>query len=148
MMKLLLPLLLASTISTACEVTYSLNYPNLGNTVVTDGKNSLTVQISKGNYTKYSVLIDGVRLHEMVHIKQFYDLACNPEILQNQPHGKPISIIGRNAHAISKVLETQAYTFEKIFLLKKLDESTDWLEKGAIKFRIEQVNEQLEINKP
>ena len=148
MMKLLLPLLLASTISTACEVTFSLDYLNLGNTVVTDGKNSLTVQLSKGNDFTYSVLIDGVILHETVHIKQFHAFACNPEILQNQPYGKPISIIGENTHAISKVIETQAYSFEKKFLLKKLDESTDRLERGAIKFRIKQINEQLEINKP
>ncbi len=109
--------------------------PDNWNTIVTDGKGGIRVQISENETNKY--VRRGIEKHEEVHIKQFYEQGGDPSILLNQPDG----LIIHNPKSMKVANETAGYKAELKYLKSVVKrKGVDPLDKAIVTRRIKLIN--------
>ena len=87
----------------------------------------------------HSTVVDGLVVHETVHIDQFYKWATNPEILEGQPAGLQIT----RPRKYREVFESEAYDAETAYLQRRFGNlgrrQREGREGKAIEKRLEQI---------
>lgn len=81
------------------------------NTVVTDGKGGMMIQLGLDTASSDapSILIEALILHEAQHMEDIYNHATNLDLLDNQPMGMLVGITSRSQRLI---MERRAYRIE------------------------------------
>ena len=109
------------------------------NTVVTDGKGGLKVQVGSGNKAHRSI-IDGIRKHENVHIEQIYR-TTDPSTFEGLPEGLQIRFPENRTQEWINQIEIEAYGAEADYLRGQLRRyPRNSRVRQGIQRRIDQIN--------